>query len=137
MGNFLCLEIAKCVSGYGLPYGHPWLEIRNSPATAGGKGLFTSMRHEAGRVVHVLSGEVLDAPTRETIHIGEGRHIYDEFGIFMNHSFQPNVEIRGVEVVALRDIAADEELTFDYNASEVNMAAPFIVNGTRVAGKQA
>lgn len=141
MGNSLCLETAKCITCYTETMSthatHPWLVIHSSPAVAGGKGLFTTTCHEAGQVVHVLTGETFAAPTRETIHIGNGLHIYDDFGIFMNHSFQPNVEIRGTQVVAVRDIAAGEELTFDYNASEIDMAAPFEVNGVRVAGKSA
>lgn len=142
MGNSICLETAKCITccadvSLSSHATHPWLVVRSSPTVAGGKGLFTTTCHEAGQVVHILTGETFAAPTRETIHIGNGLHIYDEFGIFMNHSFQPNVKICGTHVIALRNISAGEELTFDYNASEINMAAPFEVNGVRVAGRSA
>jgi len=36
--------------------------------------------------------------------------------------------------VAIRDIDADEELVFNYNDNEINMAAPFVVGGVLVCG---
>lgn len=33
---------------------------------------------------------------------------------FLNHSSEPNGEMDGLELYALRDIKADEEITFDY-----------------------
>jgi SET domain-containing protein len=50
-----------------------------------------------------------------------GKHIIDGFGVaaFINHSCDPNCEtdqIRGkMWIIALRDIAPGEELTYDYN----------------------
>jgi len=44
---------------------------------------------------------------------------------FLNHGCEPNVALRGVEVLALRDIAAGEEITFDYETTEFEMAVPF------------
>lgn len=41
---------------------------------------------------------------------------------FMNHSFEPNCDDRGLYTVALRDIAVDEELTCDYRAFDAESA---------------
>ena len=82
-----------------------------------------------------VNGELLDSPTRESIHVGKNKHIIDKFGIFMNHSFNPNTEIQGYNIVAIKDINPGDEITFDYNVSEVNMASPFKVNGIDVRGK--
>ncbi len=110
------------------------MEIRHSKSV-NGKGLFIKNTYKKNDIVHVLNGEVLDSPTRESIHVGNNKHILDKFGIFMNHSFNPNTEIRGYDVIAIKDINPDDELTFNYNVSEINMASPFTVNGIDVSGK--
>ena len=53
--------------------------------------------------------------------LDDGKHVIDGFGkaAFINHSCDPNCETDEIEeriwVIALRDIAAGEELTYDYN----------------------
>lgn len=101
-----------------------------------GKGLFTTKNINKDQIIFSLSGKITDYPTRESIHIGNNQHLDDEFGRFMNHSFEPNTKIEGKNVVAIRDIQSDEELTFDYNENEMEMASPFSVNGILVAGKK-
>ena len=62
-----------------------------------------------------------DSPTTYLFGLGDGSKVIDGHGIamFINHSCEPNCEtgeVRGhVWVKALRDIAAGEELTYDYN----------------------
>jgi hypothetical protein len=62
-----------------------------------------------------------DSPTTYLFGLGDGSKVIDGHGIamFINHSCDPNCEtgeVRGrVWVKALRDIAAGEELTYDYN----------------------
>jgi hypothetical protein len=109
------------------------MEVKNSK-TVEGKGLFTTQSYQAGDLVYTLSGKIYDYPMRETIHIGGNKHIYDEYGI--NHSFTPNIRIDGLNVIALVDINAGDELAFDYNANEVNMASPFYVGDVLVSGKK-
>ncbi len=58
---------------------------------------------------------------------------------YMNHSCQPNTHFAGRQVVALRDIAEREELTFDYNSTEWEMAEAFVCEcghcgGSRISG---
>lgn len=110
------------------------MEIRDSKNITG-KGLFTTKECKKGEVIYTLSGEIMLYPTRETIHIGNNEHIYDICGIFINHSFTPNVYIDGKNVVALRDVEIDEEVVFNYNDNEINMASPFYDNGILVNGK--
>ena len=108
------------------------MEIREGKT---GKGLFAIKNYSKGEIVHTLTGEIFDHPTRESIHVGNNKHIYDEYGIFINHSFTPNIFIDGYLMVALHDIQANDELTFNYNDTEVNMANPFTVNNILVKGK--
>lgn len=110
------------------------MEIKNTTITPE-KGLFATKKYTSGELVHVLKGEIFDFPTRETIHIGNNKHIYDEYGIFINHSFNPNIFIDGDKMIAIVDIEIGDELTFNYNDNEINMANPFIVDNLLVSGK--
>ena len=110
------------------------MEVKFNPAL-GEMALYATKCYAKDEVIFVLTGITFDHPTRESIHIGNNVHIYDEYGIFMNHSFNPTTKINKYEVVALVDIREGDELTFNYNETEVNMASPFIVDGVEVCGK--
>jgi hypothetical protein len=45
--------------------------------------------------------------------------------IYTNHSCNPNVVIRGLSYIALREIQPEESITFDYETTELEMAEPF------------
>lgn len=100
-----------------------------------GKGLILRKSVKKGEIVFVLSGRIFDHPTRESIHIGNNKHIYDEYGIFINHSFDPSVRIESINVIALKDLHDGDEITFNYNDSEINMANTFYVGDVLVSGK--
>lgn len=87
-----------------------------------------------GDVVFTLKGPIYDMPTRESIHIGRNNHIFDVAGKYMNHSFNPSCKIRGKKVIAVKNIRPFEELTFNYNESEINMECPFLCEGKMVSG---
>jgi len=111
------------------------MEITDSKLVDG-KGLILRKSVKKGENVFVLSGKIADHPTRESIHIGNNKHIYDEYGIFINHSFDPSVRIESVNVVALKDLHDGDEITFNYNDTEINMADTFHVGDTFVCGKK-
>jgi hypothetical protein len=106
----------------------------NTHLQPGSKGLYANCTYIKDELIFILSGEEYDHPTRESIHIGNGKHIYDELGIFINHSFEPSVYIDGKNVKALKSINIDDELTFNYNNTEINMACPFYVDNILVCG---
>jgi hypothetical protein len=110
------------------------MEIGRS-TNAEGKGLLLTKSVKTGETVFVLSGEIFDSPTRESIHIGDNKHIYDDFGIFINHSFKPTVKISHKDVIALVDMNPGDEITFNYNDSEINMANPFQDGDVFVCGE--
>ena len=64
------------------------MEITNSVKNEG-KGIILRKTIKKGEIVFILTGEIFDKPTRESIHIGNNKHIYDNHGIFINHSFEP------------------------------------------------
>ena len=100
-----------------------------------GRGLFARRRIGKGEIVAIKGGHVYDARTLARV---KGRvavsyiQIADGFFIgarsaaevrrnkmFINHSCAPNLGIRGqIVFVALRDIAAREELTYDWAMEE-------------------
>ena len=109
------------------------MEIKNI-GNSSEKGLFATKKYRKGERVHTLIGEIYDKPTRETIRLEYDRHIHDNYGKFINHSFNPNIYIYGNRIFALHDINIDDELVFNYNENEGTLLNPFYVNGIIVCG---
>src|SRR5215471_188430 len=116
-----------------LTYFSPKVEKRSSPIH--GRGLFAKAEIDKNEVVVVKGGYVLSRTQRnrigeelgpseiqitEDLFIGPTTLAEREGGMMhLNHSCEPNVGLQGqIVFVALRDIAADEELTFDYAMNE-------------------
>jgi len=102
----------------------------------GGQALFSLENHKNNDLVFVLDGEIKNTPTKYTIEISKTEHIIDKWGIYMNHSFNPTTKIVGRNVVATGDIDIGDELNFNYNVSETNMATPFDTSDGYVGGKE-
>jgi uncharacterized protein len=116
-------------TGLNLTYFSPKVEKRASRID--GRGLFAREAIAAGEVVVVKGGYILSKHQRDLIgqelgpseiqvtddlFIGPTTAAEREGGMMhLNHSCEPNLGLQGqIVYVALRDIAADEELTFDY-----------------------
>ena len=110
------------------------MEIADSKLVDG-KGVILRKSVKKGEIVFVLSGRIFNQPTRESIHIGNNKHIYDEYGIFINHSFDPSVRIENINVIALKDLHDGDEITFNYNETDINMANTFYVDNVLVSGQ--
>ena len=90
-------------------------------------GIFLLEDCLGGTVVRELSKEdIIPSPTRTSIQISENIHAEDDIGKYINHACDPTCEIQGHSVVALRNLSAGEEVTFDYSKNETYMANPFI-----------
>lgn len=105
-----------------------------------GSGAFTRKAFKQGEVVLHMMGEIFTQPTRTSIQVGDGQHIEDIIGGHVNHSCYPNVRVdrETASLISLRDIAAGEEITFDYRQNEDNMASPFKCHccGNWIRGKE-
>jgi len=88
-----------------------------------------------GDLVVAITGHEVRVPTRYTLQLAPGSHIdaepqpgavggYPEWR-FLNHSCDPNTMVRGKTFVARRAIRRGDELTFDYESTEWDMATPF------------
>ena len=100
------------------------------PSGIDGRGLFAKDPISKGEIVVVKGGYVMTTEQRnqvseymgpseiqiaEELHIGPTTPEDREGGMMhLNHSCEPNLGLQGQIVFALRDIAKDEELTFDY-----------------------
>jgi SET domain-containing protein len=96
-----------------------------------GRGLRAVEPIATGEIVAIKGGHIVDTATmhrlsprlqNSEIQIADGFHLvalhddeYDDVMLFINHSCAPNVGFAGnVVLVAMRDVAAGEELTTDY-----------------------
>src|SRR5438552_13893376 len=101
------------------------------PSRIAGRGLYANAPLVRGEVVSVKGGHLIDRATLERnravvndadMRIADDLFLApltaDEFEgvmMFLNHSCEPNVGVQGqIVFVALRDVAAGEELTLDY-----------------------
>lgn len=112
-----------------------WIEVRDKD---GSKGVFAKKDIKKHSVVFHLNGTVSTRPTKYTIQVGSHRHLtfpairkpsddFDYCWQYLNHSCEPNGYINTAELTfrALQDIAAGEEITFNYLTTESEMAVPF------------
>jgi hypothetical protein len=123
------LATEMAIRALGPTYFSPKTEKRESPIE--GRGLFAKESIAAGEIVVVKGGYILTKAQRdeigselgpseiqitEDLFIGPASKCQREGGMMhLNHSCEPNLGLQGqVVFVALRDIGADEELTFDY-----------------------
>ena len=105
------------------------------PSPIHGRGLFAIAPFERGEVVCVKGGHVFDrrrlaelAPRLGPAEIQIGEDLFigpvedserDGSMIYSNHSCEPNIAVRGeITFIALRDIAAGEELTHDWATTD-------------------
>lgn len=96
----------------------------------GEKGTYAKYSYQPGEFVYLVRGEAQVERTRMTIEVGEDQHVYDPYAECINHSFEPNLKVRGREMIAIAEIAAGDELTFDYLKNESAIAAPFECHDT-------
>lgn len=112
----------------------PRISVR--PSTAG-SGVWCDEPVAQGGVVLELDGAVTSTPARYSVQVGIAEHVHPDDDVvamqdrsrfqwrFLNHSCAPTCRVVGRTLVALRELQAGEELTFDYNATEWSMAEPF------------
>ena len=95
-----------------------------------GARLITDRSYSAGHVIASLGNyRVVAHPTYHSIQTGPETHIDDlAHFAYLNHSCRPNtiVNTSALALVATRDIAAGEELTFFYPSTEWDMKHPFV-----------
>jgi len=116
-----------------LTYRSSKTEVRDSPIH--GKGLFAARAIAVGEIVAVKGGHILgrqqwtalepslgsaEIQIAEDLFIAPATRDEREGSmLYTNHSCEPNIAIRGqIVLVAMRDIAAGEELTHDWATTD-------------------
>jgi len=114
----------------------PWhgvAVVRNKTQFA----VFTTTAIAAGQPVLQIDGVVVAVPSRFSVQVARDQHIELPPSVsleeamdrhpwrFLNHSCAPNVCLRGHTMVAIRDLHAWEEVSFDYHTTEAELASPF------------
>lgn len=119
---------------------------KGAPSAIAGRGLFATEAISRDEVVAVKGGHIvatqalLALPERlqnSDVQIADNLHLaalsdaeYEAVMIFINHSCEPNVGFVGnIVLVAMRDIAAGEELTTDYSRIATAATSPGTWNG--------
>jgi uncharacterized protein len=112
-------------------YLSPKLELRPCPEK-GGYGVFANQALAAGELLVVWGGEIVTSQNLAKLPVERQTHgmqveeeiymiplVEDDPADFVNHSCDPNSGLSGqIAVVAMRDIAQDEEICFDYAMSD-------------------
>ena len=84
-----------------------------------------------GNVVLKIDGKETSLRDKYTIQVSPNLHIIpnDDSGKYINHSCFPNLMVNERrQFVALMDIKKGEEITFDYNSTEDELAEQFYCN---------
>lgn len=97
------------------------------------QALMATVNFNKGAVIaKFTSGLVQNFPTYLTVQIDENLHItlQPQHLQYINHSCNPNVFFNtdSFELVALKNIAPNDELTFFYPSTEWEMTQPFVCN---------
>ena len=107
------------------------MNVRVGEVVVKGRGIFVIERVMPGEtVVCGRANAEVDGPTRMSVALGWDRHVeLDAPATLLNHDCEPNLGVRenafsAYDFVALREITAGEEATFDYAMTEYELAAP-------------
>ena len=78
-------------------------------------------------IVQCREEEVQQRRTWRTLQLDERRHLRNEFLNFVDHSCSPNalLDVDSLALLAIRDIAEGEPVTFFYPGSEVELSQTF------------
>ncbi|MFA6198190.1 MAG: SET domain-containing methyltransferase [Patescibacteria group bacterium] len=100
------------------------IKIKKSPT---GKGLFAKRTIKKGEIIFHFDGQITNGvhANAEALQIDEDKFLkstakYDDF---LNHSCNPNccIDWKALNLVALKNISENEEVTFNYNISEYDL----------------
>ena len=123
------------------------IEVRDDD---GHRSLRAKKGFSAGDVILEVRGDIVDIPSRYSIQVDTEVHVepavvpdgldgYDDYlWPFLNHGFEPNSMMDGKKLLAISDIALGDEITFNYNGNEWDMATPFtcMSTGRQVTGNR-
>ena len=102
----------------------------------------------AGDLILEIDGLYVVEPTQYSIQVGTNLHVTPPPGLdrdqdtdryrwrYLNHSCDPNSRVVGQHLIARRDIAQWEEVTFDYCTTEYELSTPFVCRCGKCEGHE-
>jgi len=91
------------------------MEIRNIK-NSNNIGVFATKKYNKDDLIYTLTGKIHDKQIEGTICVGNNMYICDkEYGMYINHSIDPNITIHNKEIFALHDININDELVFNFD----------------------
>lgn len=108
---------------------HHFAVVRQNTST-NQKAFFAQKAYKPGDLISSFSaGVIVQEPSYLTVQIGKDQHILLEPSHlqYINHSCDPNVffDTDTFQIIALKDIAVGDEMSFFYPSTEWDMAQPF------------
>ncbi len=92
--------------------------VRVAPSPIHGRGVFALRAIARGSFIGEYGGRSTRRDGTYVLWVGDDDASEARVGVpplkYLNHSKQPNAEFDGFDLYALTDIAAGEEITFDY-----------------------
>ena len=88
-----------------------------------GFGVFTTERILHNEVVFTFIGKISSTQDKHSLQVSPSFHLHT-CGVckYTNHSCKPNCIVKNsVDLVAIRNIKHDEEITFDYSTTEAHL----------------
>ena len=103
---------------------------RRQKLSNGQNALFALRSYQPGEVIaDFFAGTISAEPTYLTVQVGVARHItlQPEFLQYINHGCDPNVffNTTTMQLVALKEVSEEEEMTFFYPSTEWKMTQWF------------
>lgn len=129
-----------------MPYALPVARMQALVATSSPSRVAVATRHgqyavianadiAPGDLVLHITGKEVAVPTRYTLQVSTTVHVEaqpdgdgpDGYPVwrFVNHSCEPNLVMRNRAFYAVRPIRTGDEVSFDYDSTEWDMASPF------------
>ncbi len=92
--------------------------VRVGPSPIHGRGLFARQKIEPDMLIGEYEGPETRRDSKYVLWVEDGEETTARRGVgplkYLNHSKEPNAYFDGFELYALVEIAAGEEITFDY-----------------------
>lgn len=92
-----------------------------------------------GEEVCKVIGEEITKPNRFSVQVDQNLHINVQEPVkYINHDCIGNIELRGMSFFAVKSIFKGDEIVFNYNSSEDELAEPFTCNkcGKLIKGRK-
>ena len=116
------------MTGGGAVFHRPESFMQVRPSGTTGRGVFARSLLEEGTHIGYFEGRA-GARSRTTLQLGPDLHIEAPLSgplPWINHSCQPNLELREREVWVRRRVEPGGELTLDYTLYESELSHPFV-----------